>query len=49
MVREAAAGGAKVIMLPEIFVCPYQRDFMVKSAEPITVGDERAITANLLS
>ncbi len=36
-------------MLPEMFVCPYQRNFMVKEAEPITVGDVRAVTANLLS
>ena len=36
-------------MLPEMFVCPYQKDFMLKSAESIAVGDESATTANLLS
>lgn len=36
-------------MLPEIFVCPYQRSFMVPNAEPIKLGDERAVTTNLLS
>lgn len=49
MVRKAAAQGAQVVMLPEMFVCPYQRTFMVKEAEPITVGDARAVTANMLS
>lgn len=49
MIKQAAHDGAQVIMLPECFVCPYQRDFMVKAAEPITVGHERATTANLLS
>ena len=36
-------------MLPEMFVCPYQRNFMLDAAEPINVGEKRAITANLLS
>lgn len=49
MIRKAAAKGANVIMLPEIFTCPYQRDFMVKCAEPIDVGNEKAVSANMLS
>ena len=49
MVREAASAGAQVIMLPEMFVCPYQRDFMLQSAEPTTLGLPSAITTNLLS
>lgn len=49
MIREAASSGAQVIMLPEMFVCPYQRDFMVPLAEPIQIGNEKSITANLLS
>jgi omega-amidase len=49
MVRQAAKEGAQVIMLPEMFVCPYQKDFMLQSAEPITLGSDRAITTNLLS
>jgi predicted amidohydrolase len=36
-------------MLPEIFVCPYQRSYMVPNAEPIKLGDEKAVTTNMLS
>ena len=32
-----------------MFVCPYQKDFMLKAAEPITLGDQNATTTNLLS
>ena len=49
MIRKAAGQGANVIMLPEIFTCPYQRNFMVKCAEPVQLGHEKAESANMLS
>ena len=49
MIRKAASLGAQVVMLPEMFVCPYQRNFMVQAAEPVTLGHTRAVTANMLS
>ena len=49
MIRKAASDGAQVIMLPEMFVCPYQRSYMLKEAEPISLLDNRAKTANFLS
>ena len=33
MVTEAANSGADVIMLPEIFVCPYMKEHMLRHKE----------------
>ena len=33
MIRAAADSGAEIIVLPEIFVCPYMKDFMLKEKE----------------
>jgi len=30
LIREASSQGAKVIMLPEMFVCPYNEEHMLK-------------------
>lgn len=49
LIREAAKKGAHVVMLPEIFICPYQRDYMIKCAEPVEVGHKDALAANMLS
>ena len=46
MVREAASKGADVIMLPEIFVCPYVKDHMLASKEP---ANETGGTYSMLS
>lgn len=49
MITEAASRGAQVIMLPEIFVAPYQQDYMLANAEPVKVEgfeqDERCVTS----
>ena len=34
LVHEAAAGGAQVVILPEMFCCPYANDYFVRYAEP---------------
>lgn len=34
LVHEAAVGGAQVVMLPEMFCCPYDNDYFVRYAEP---------------
>lgn len=34
MVREAAQGGARMVMLPEMFCCPYDNASFVKNKEP---------------
>ena len=39
MVRTAASGGAQVIMLPEMFVCPYMGKYMLENAEPVNEKD----------
>jgi omega-amidase len=36
MVREASKNGAKVIMLPEMFVCPYTKKYMLENKEHAT-------------
>ena len=36
-------------MLPEMFVCPYQKNYMLASAETVQVGQSGSTTANLLS
>lgn len=33
LVYEAASRGAKVIILPEMFVCPYTKEFMLNAKE----------------
>jgi predicted amidohydrolase len=45
MVREAANKGADVIMLPEIFICPYVKDHMLKEKE---FANESGTTYNIL-
>lgn len=45
MVREAAFNGADVIMLPEIFICPYVKDYMLREKEP---ANESGTTFNIL-
>lgn len=35
MIVDAASRGAQVIMLPEMFVTPFQKDYMLKNAEPV--------------
>jgi predicted amidohydrolase len=45
MVREAASKGADVIMLPEIFVCPYVKEYMLKEKE---FANESGTTYNIL-
>ena len=45
MVREAAQNGADVIMLPEIFVCPYVKEYMLKEKE---FANESGTTFNIL-
>jgi len=45
MVREAANKGADVIMLPEIFICPYVKDHMLKNKE---FANESGTTYNIL-
>lgn len=35
MIREAAKNGAKVIVLPEMFTCPYMGEYIVKEKELI--------------
>ena len=34
MVREAAAGGASVVMLPEVFQCPFGHEYFGPYSEP---------------
>jgi omega-amidase len=36
-------------MLPEMFTCPYQKSYMMPNAESVELGNEKAITANMLS
>jgi omega-amidase len=40
MVKEASKNGAKVILLPEMFVCPYTHEHMLKNKEPATPEGE---------
>jgi predicted amidohydrolase len=35
MIREAAAGGADIIVLPEMFATPYTKHYMLKFKEPL--------------
>ena len=35
MVTDAASRGAQVIMLPEMFVTPFQKEYMLANAEPV--------------
>ena len=35
LVLKAAEAGAQVVMLPEMFCCPYQNDYFVRYAEPL--------------
>lgn len=35
MIKTAAARGAQVIMLPDMFVTPYTRSYMLKDAEAV--------------
>jgi predicted amidohydrolase len=39
MIKSAAASGAQVIMLPEMFVTPYTRSYMLKDAENVFEHD----------
>ena len=45
MVREAAQNGADVIVLPEIFICPYVKEHMLKNKE---FANESGTTFNIL-
>lgn len=51
MIKTAAAGGAQVIMLPEMFVTPYIRSYMLKDAESVCEHDisKSGETSKLLS
>ena len=53
MILKAAEDGAQVIMLPEMFTTPYQKDHMLRAAEPILLEDHRSEpkceTTNFLS
>ena len=53
MIRDASMQGAKVIMLPEMFVTPFQKEYMLKNAEPVLLegfeNDERCVTSQMLS
>ena len=51
MIREAASRGANVIMLPEMFVCPYTGKHMLLNAEKICESDvtQAGETSQLLS
>jgi predicted amidohydrolase len=33
MIREASGNGADIIMLPEMFCCPYNKEYMLKEKE----------------
>ena len=33
MIREAARNGADIIILPEMFPCPYQKEYMLRHKE----------------
>lgn len=35
LIRTAASNGAEVIVLPEIFCCPYTKEYMLKEKEMI--------------
>ena len=41
LILKAAEEGAQVIMLPEMFTTPFQKDHMLKNAEPILIKDFR--------
>ena len=53
MITEAAQRGAQVIMLPEMFVTPFQKEYMLQNAEPVKLegfeNDERCVTSQMLS
>ena len=51
LVREAAQKGANVIMLPEMFVCPYSGSHMLKNAEKVCEHDvsQAGETSQMLS
>lgn len=52
MVREAAANGADIIVLPEMFVTPYTKHYMLKDKEPLTEDfktNDKCETSKLLS
>ncbi|MCX7773144.1 MAG: carbon-nitrogen hydrolase family protein, partial [Clostridia bacterium] len=36
LVREASLNGARMVVLPEMFICPYQNDAFVKNAETLS-------------
>lgn len=38
MVRSAASQGANVVMLPEMFVCPFQKEYMLENAEYVKMN-----------
>lgn len=42
-VHQAAMEGAQVVMLPEMFCCPYQNDYFVRYAEPFGEGITEAL------
>ena len=45
LAKSAASDGAEIIVLPEMFVCPYEEKYMVAAKEP---ADERGPTFNML-
>jgi len=53
MIIEAAEAGAKVIMLPEMFVTPFQKEYMLDNAEPVKIDgfedDSRCVTSKMLA
>lgn len=53
MITDAASRGAQVIMLPEMFVTPFQKEFMLANAEPVMLegfeADARCETSQMLS
>ena len=37
LITDAASRGAQVIMLPEMFVTPFQKEHMLANAEPVKI------------
>ena len=53
MITNAANRGAQVIMLPEMFITPFQKEYMLANAEPVKMegfeDDDRCETSQMLS
>ena len=51
MIEEAASSGANVVVLPEMFICNYDKDSFISNAEPIVdyADNDKATAARMLS